>query len=247
MASNELKQSLFAQHDFESLIYENKFRTGAIARIAQDLRSDDIESANQQLDELRDSDEAEGDLWYHIIGAFTRYKAGRMLEAKMELRRVADMQNVDSLITLWAWNVLQDWGQQPDDDLAQKVLGVVMEVGLDKGIDVMAAYNDGTSRYVSRTGSMIAWDDHGDLNNDLARKIVAAAQTIVNQLPASTADAATTTGNVQFSVLTIGGIRGITAPMNELSRAASPLSSLFNASKELLISLIKTVEESKQK
>lgn len=244
---DELKQSLFAQYNFESLIFENKFRAGGIARIVQDLRSDDIESANHQLDLLRESEEAEGELWYHIVGAFARYKAGRMLEAKTELRRVADMQSVDSLITLWAWNTLRAWGQLPDDDIAQKVLGVVMEVGLDRGMDVMAAYEDGTSRYVSKTGSMIVWDDHGDHNNDLARKIVAAAQAIVNQLPASTAEAVTSTGKVQFSVLTVGGIRGIIAPMNELSRAASLLSPLFNASKELLISLIKTVEESKQK
>jgi hypothetical protein len=244
---DELKQNLFAQHNFESLIFENKFRTGAIARIVQDLRSDDIESANQLLDLLRESEEAEGDLWYHIVGAFTRYKAGRMLEAKTEMRRVAEMQSVESLITLWAWNTLRAWGQAPDDDVAQKVLGIVMEVGLDNGMDVMAAYEDGTSRYVSRKGSMIIWDDHDDHNNDLARQIVAAAQAIVDQLPASTAEAVTSTGKVQFSVLTVGGIRGIIAPMNELSRAASPLSPLFNASKELLISLIKTVEESKQK
>lgn len=243
---DELKQSLFAQHDFESLIFENKFRAGGIARIVQDLRGDDIESANHQLDLLRESEEAEGELWYHIVGAFARYKAGRMLEAKTELRRVAELQNVDSLITLWAWNMLRAWGQMPDDDTAQKVLGVVMEVGLDKGMDVMAAYEDGTSRYVSKTGSMIVWDDHGDHNNDLARKIVAAAQAIANQLPASTAEAVTSAGNVQFSVLTVGGIRGIIAPMNEFSRAASPLAPLFNASKELLISLIKTVEESKK-
>lgn len=243
---NELKQSLFAQHNFESLIFENKFRTGAIARIVQDLRGDDIESANHQLDLLRESEEAEGELWYHIVGAFTRYKAGRMLEAKTEMRRVAEMQSVDSLITLWAWNTLRAWGQLPDEGIAQKVLGVVMEVGLDNGIDVVAAYEDGTSRYVSRTGSMIIWDNHEDHNNDLARKIVAAAQAIVNQLPASTADAVTSMGKVQFSILTVGGIRGIITPMKELSRAASPLALLFNASKELLISLIKTVEESKK-
>jgi len=243
---DDLKQNLFAQHNFESLIFENKFRIGTIGRIVQDLRSDDIESANQLLDLLRESEEAEGDLWYYIVGAFTRYKAGRMLEAKAEMHRVAEMQSGDSLVTLWAWNTLRAWGQSPDDGIAQKVLGVVMEVGLDNGTDVIAAYEDGTSRYVSRKGSMIIWDDHGDHNNDLARKIVAAAQAIVDQLPVSTADAATTTGSVQFSVLTVGGIRGVTAPMNELSRAASPLSSLFNASKELLISLIKTVEESKR-
>ncbi|MEK7442856.1 MAG: hypothetical protein AABZ78_18780, partial [Chloroflexota bacterium] len=161
---DELKQSLFAQHDFESLIFENKFRAGGIARIVQDLRGDDIESANHQLDLLRESEEAEGELWYHIVGAFARHKAGRLLEAKIELRRVAEMQSVDSLITLWAWNMLRAWGQMPDDDTAQKVLGVVMEVGLDKGMDVMAAYEDGTSRYVSKTGSMIVWDDHGDHN-----------------------------------------------------------------------------------
>jgi hypothetical protein len=243
---NELKQSLFALHNFESLIFENKFRTGMLARVVQDLRSNDIETANQQLDLLRESEEAEGELWYHIVGAFARYKAGRTLEARLELRRVAEMQGVDSLITLWAWNTLRAWGQTPADDIAQKVLGVVMEVGLDKGADVMAAYEDGTARYVSKTGSMIAWDDHGDHNNDLAQRIVAAAQAIAHQLPASTADAVTSTGKVQFSLLTIGGIRGVIAPMNELSRAASPLSPLFNASKELLISLIKTVEESKK-
>ena len=37
------------------------------------------------------------------------------------------------------------------------VLGVIVEVGLDEGLDVLASYQDGTARYINYTGKMILW------------------------------------------------------------------------------------------
>jgi hypothetical protein len=35
---------------------------------------------------------------------------------------------------------------------------VVVEVGLDEGLDVLASYADGTARYFNYSGNMIVWD-----------------------------------------------------------------------------------------
>ncbi len=38
------------------------------------------------------------------------------------------------------------------------LLGVIVEVGLDGGLDVVASYSDGSARYINQTGKMIIWE-----------------------------------------------------------------------------------------
>lgn len=244
---DELKQNLYALHDFETLIFEGKFRTGSVARIVQELRTDNVEQANDQFDLLRESGEGEGEIWYHIVAAYSRSKAGRMLEAKQELRRLLEYTEIESRLRIWAWNKLRQWSVEPEPEIADQVYGVVLEVGVPDGVELVAAYEDGSSRYINKSGTMIVWDLPDDKNTVLAQKITATAQTLINHLPLVEApNLSTAGGQVQMSALTAGGLRALTLPMSELRRTAAPLAPLFNASTELLVSLIKTVENARK-
>lgn len=41
---------------------------------------------------------------------------------------------------------------------SKELLGVIVEVGLDNGLDVLAAYKDGTARYINYTGKILIWE-----------------------------------------------------------------------------------------
>jgi len=53
-------------------------------------------------------------------------------------------------------------GQPAPPDQARVVLGVVAEMPVRKGHDLLAAYRDGTARYLNYSGKAVIWDDHSD-------------------------------------------------------------------------------------
>jgi len=71
------------------------------------------------------------------------------------LLAVATDDTLESRVKLLACRKLAAMGHH----IAQKeLLGVVIEVGLEKGLDVIAAFKDGTARYINQSGKMIIWE-----------------------------------------------------------------------------------------
>jgi len=46
----------------------------------------------------------------------------------------------------------------------KELLGVIVEVGMDSGLDTLAAYKDNTACYINHTGKMIIWENAQDIN-----------------------------------------------------------------------------------
>lgn len=84
---------------------------------------------------------------------------GAAITALLPLTRHAGLE---SRVTLWAWSALRELGYQPSSDIADEVLGVVLEAPISGApggtLDVLAAYDDGTARYVNHAGSVVVWD-----------------------------------------------------------------------------------------
>lgn len=71
------------------------------------------------------------------------------------LLAVATDDTLESRSKLLACRKLDVMGHR----IAQKeLLGVVIEVGLGRGLDVIAAFKDGTARYINQSGKMIVWE-----------------------------------------------------------------------------------------
>ena len=63
------------------------------------------------------------------------------------------------------------------------VLGFVLEVALDQGLDVLAAYADGSVRYINRTGKMTLIEPGASAEAAAyARRLLAISQPVVDQL-----------------------------------------------------------------
>ncbi|MES2595534.1 MAG: hypothetical protein V4662_09375 [Verrucomicrobiota bacterium] len=66
---------------------------------------------------------------------------------------------------LQAWHFLRQQGVQPAPEQAKQLLGVVLEVSMPDGLDLLAAYPDYSARYYNFSGGAIIWE-HPDTSLD---------------------------------------------------------------------------------
>jgi len=84
--------------------------------------------------------------------------SGKKEEAKSCLRSILDRPNLETRITLWVWSALRELGEDPDAKAAKEVLGAVLEMPMRGAYDTLAAYQDGSARYLNFSGAAIFWD-----------------------------------------------------------------------------------------
>jgi hypothetical protein len=86
-------------------------------------------------------------------------------EAIAALRKIAGTPGLESRHALQAWNELRQLEIEPESQIARTALGVVLEVPLNGGFDLLAAYADGSARHVNHSGKVIVWE-HPDSSLD---------------------------------------------------------------------------------
>jgi len=75
---------------------------------------------------------------------------------------------------------LRNLGQLPPEDSADEIQGVVVEVVLDRGLDIIAAYTDGSARYFNYSGAAIVWDVQDAEIDQLVAELLSVGQSIVD-------------------------------------------------------------------
>ncbi len=80
-------------------------------------------------------------------------------------RQIVASPDAEPRIILQAWHFLRLFGQNPDNENAKKVLGVVVEMGMPGGFDLLAAYSDHCARYYNYSKGGIIWE-HADNSLD---------------------------------------------------------------------------------
>ncbi|HEX7664555.1 MAG TPA: hypothetical protein VF407_08595 [Polyangiaceae bacterium] len=104
-----------------------------------------------------------------------------------------------------------------DDDA---VWGVVVEVGMSGGLDLLAAYANGTARYYNYSGRSIIWE-HGDASLDpLIEDVLRAALKILPYigLSAEPHRPPPATGSARLTILSPEGFAFGEGPLEVLSR-----------------------------
>jgi hypothetical protein len=92
---------------------------------------------------------------------------------------IADVSS-DARVKIIAYKRLLAIGQQP---VTKELLAVIVEVGLDNGLDVLASFNNGTARYINQTGKILVWETTTDETaNQLTKALFLASQKIVDQI-----------------------------------------------------------------
>lgn len=102
-----------------------------------------------------------------------------------ETSSIADLQEIindstsDPRVKLLAYNKQLQGGHKPTK---KELLAVIVEVGLDEGLDVLAAFSDGTARYINQTGKILVWETSDQTSSQLTSDLFAASVDIVNKI-----------------------------------------------------------------
>jgi hypothetical protein len=95
------------------------------------------------------------------------------------LQKLAADTDAESRTRLLAYTMLANMGVKPQQ---KELLGVVIEVGLEGGLDVLAAYDDGTARYINQTGAMVVWEAPTNASNVLLDRLFAESEVVVGKI-----------------------------------------------------------------
>jgi hypothetical protein len=106
-----------------------------------------------------DADTAESGPWGSFDRARGYIQSGRMDEAVAEWSHITSMPGIEARQTLQAWHFLRGAGVQVPEDQAKIVLGVVAEMPVQAGHDVLGGYLDGSVRYLNHSGKVVVIED----------------------------------------------------------------------------------------
>jgi hypothetical protein len=96
-----------------------------------------------------------------------------------EIRKIAENNDEESRIRVLAYNWLRERKHAVP---ARQLLGVIVEVPLEGGLDVIAAYPDGRVRYINQTGKLAVFEGGPPEVEAKAKALVASALPAVNRI-----------------------------------------------------------------
>jgi hypothetical protein len=94
------------------------------------------------------------------------------------VRTIAEDHDEESRVRILACNWLRENGHPVP---AHELLGVIVEVPLEEGLDVLAAYADGTVRYINQTGKFAVFEGAPDAVAASAKALVETAKPALRQ------------------------------------------------------------------
>jgi hypothetical protein len=120
--------------------------------------------------------------WCTFVSARSHFAARRQSEAIACWQQIVERPGLEPRHYLQAWHFLRQHGQQPPAELAKQVIGVVVEVAMSEGLDLLAAYTDHSARYYNNWGAGVVWE-HPDTSLDIAiDQLLEASKHVVAQI-----------------------------------------------------------------
>lgn len=96
------------------------------------------------------------------------------------LEKVAADNEVDPRVRVIAHNKLAQLGHTV---AGKELMTVIVEIGLDEGLDVLASFANGTARYINHTGKVLIWENVDDKKgNELTQELFNNSRNIVDQI-----------------------------------------------------------------
>lgn len=135
-------------------------------------------------DSLADLSEvnSEYEPWRSFKLTHQQLMAGHKAIAVQTLQSILQMPSLESRSYLQAWAALRELGIKPPPEKAKQVLGVVVEVALRGGLDLVAAWPDHGVRYYNYSGAGVVWERASDKLNLAIDDLLSKAQAVVNNI-----------------------------------------------------------------
>jgi len=149
-----------------------------------------------------------------------------------ELVRLTEDDGVESRVQLLAHSKLRAQGHSIN---YQELLGVVIEVGMDDGLDVIAAYSDGSARYLNYSEKLIVLEAQTEQSNALIDELFNCGNEVIQKIGPWDKDRlpAPPAGQVRLTFLVSDGLYFGQGPIDVL--AEDPMGGpVINAAAELM-------------
>lgn len=146
--------------------------------------------------------------WISFIEARKHLDKKNKPFAFQTLQKIADMPGLEPRHYLQAWHFLRQLGVNPPPEKAKIVYGVVVEVGMKTGADIVAAYTNYTARYLHHTGAGVIWERPDPSLDAEIEALLKAGQSVANVIgPWEQARPPAPQGeNVRLNMLTPSGL-----------------------------------------
>jgi hypothetical protein len=134
----------------------------------------------------------------------------------VDLQKIIDDNSFDPRVKILAYNRQIANGHKP---AKKELLAVIVEVGLDNGLDVLASFNNGTARYINQTGKILVWETtNDDTANKITNDLFIKSQNVVNKIGPwdKPRRPNPTKGNTRITFLVSDGLYFGEAPTNVL-------------------------------
>ena len=147
---------------------------------------------------------------------------GRLEEAKSILRSILSATGSETRVELWVWSALRELSERPEPKLAFEILGTVVEVPVQGAYDILAAYKDGSARYLNFSGKAIFWDAKEAAIRSLCQALIDSTVPSASRAMPRLSVSLPKSG-VQVTLLTRSGMFVIPSPPMTIGNAASAL------------------------
>jgi hypothetical protein len=160
-----------------------------------------------------------GSPWSDFANVKVRLESRDVPAATALLQQIAATPNLEPRHYLQAWHELRRLGRQPAATEARQLMGVVVEVSMSEGLDILAAYADHSARYFNYSGAAIIWERPDTSLDRPIDQLFEAANRILAQIGVWEAPRppAPPKGQARINLLTPAGLFFGQAPMQALS------------------------------
>ncbi len=228
------KAFLFADQDLDDIVREIKppAGSGALADAADRLREGQPAEAEVVLTAAMITRPREVGPWHRLLLAAALEGKGNRAGATRALQQLVDSRP-GSRIRLWGFAALRKLGVEPAPAPAE---GTIVEVDSGRGVETLAAYADGTARYVLPTGARVLWDKPDARLDGHITAVMTAASAAASALPAGRLAGDPPPQSVRATLLLPSGPRAAEVPLAEAG--SGPFGELFRAATSLVDEII---------
>ena len=132
-----------------------------------------------------------------------------------DLQQIIDDPAADPRVKILGYNRQLATGYKPDK---KELLAVIVEVGLNGGLDVLASVSNGTARYINQTGKILIWETTDARVNEITRELFLKSRQVIDQIGPwnKPRRSPPVTGNTRISFLVSDGLYFGEAPTDAL-------------------------------
>jgi len=158
--------------------------------------------------------------WTSFERARNFIESGDRKSATASLKQILETRGFESRHYLQAYHFLRELGVTPPREEEKHVLGVVVEVGLKGGTDLVAGYADRHARYYNYSGAAVVWERPNDALDAAIEELLQVGNVVAQVIGPwkEGRPPAPTNGRARINLLTPSGLHFGEGPMDTLTK-----------------------------